>query len=43
VEGNRGTHAGKVGALKEVGAHVVDSFSELPFRTKEILQELGIM
>jgi succinyl-CoA synthetase alpha subunit len=43
VEGNRGTHAGKVGALTEVGAHVVDSFSELPFRTKEILQELGIM
>ena len=43
VEGNRGTHAGKVGALKEVGAHVVDSFSELPHRTKEILQDLGIM
>ncbi|MBN1317330.1 MAG: CoA-binding protein [Anaerolineales bacterium] len=43
VEGNRGTHAGKVGALKEVGAHVVNSFSELPHRTKEILQELGIM
>ena len=43
VEGNRGTHAGKVGALKEVGAHVVDSFSELPFRAKEILQDLGIM
>ena len=42
VEGNRGTHAGKVGALKEVGAHVVDSFSELPHRTKEILQDLGI-
>jgi succinyl-CoA synthetase alpha subunit len=43
VEGNRGTHAGKVAALKEVGAHVVDSFSELPGRTKEILQDLGIM
>jgi succinyl-CoA synthetase alpha subunit len=43
VEGNRGTHAGKVGALKEVGAHVVDSFSELPGRTKEVLQDLGIM
>jgi len=43
VEGNRGTHAGKVGALLEVGAHVVDSFSELPHRTKEILQDLGIM
>jgi len=43
VEGNRGTHAGKVAALIEVGAHVVDSFSELPGRTKEILQDLGIM
>jgi succinyl-CoA synthetase alpha subunit len=43
VEGNRGTHAGKVEALKEVGAHVVDSFSELPGRTKEVLQDLGIM
>ena len=43
VEGNRGTHAGKVAALKEAGAHVVDSFSELPGRTKEILQDLGIM
>jgi succinyl-CoA synthetase alpha subunit len=43
VEGNRGTHAGKVGALKEVGAYVVDSFSELPGRTKEVLQDLGIM
>jgi succinyl-CoA synthetase alpha subunit len=43
VEGNRGTHAGKVRALKEAGAHVVDSFSELPGRTKEVLQDLGIM
>ncbi len=43
VEGNRGTHAGKVGALREVGAHVVDSFSELPFRTKEVLQDQGIL
>jgi succinyl-CoA synthetase alpha subunit len=43
VEGNRGTHAGKVGALQEVGAYVVESFSELPGRTKEVLQDLGIM
>ena len=43
VEGNRGTFAGKVGALVDVGAHVVDSFSELPHRTKEVLQDLGIM
>jgi hypothetical protein len=32
-----------VGALREVGAHVVDSFSELPFRTKEVLQDQGIL
>jgi succinyl-CoA synthetase alpha subunit len=43
VEGNRGTHAGKVGALQDAGAHVVESFSELPGRTKEVLQDLGIM
>ncbi len=43
VEGSRGTHAGKVGALLDVGAYVVDSFSELPHRTKEILQDLEIM
>jgi succinyl-CoA synthetase alpha subunit len=43
VEGNRGTYAGKVGALREVGAYVVDSFSELPGRTKEVLQDMDIM
>jgi len=43
VEGNRGTHAGKVEALREAGAHVVDSFGDLPHRTKEVLQDLEIM
>jgi succinyl-CoA synthetase alpha subunit len=43
VEGNRGTHAGKVGALTEAGACVVESFGDLPHRTKEVLQDLGIM
>jgi len=43
VEGNRGTHAGKVGALKEAGGHVVDSFSELPHRAKEVLQDMGVL
>lgn len=43
IEGNRGTHAGKVGALTEAGAHVVDSFGALPHRTREVLQDLGLM
>lgn len=30
IEGNRGTHAGKVAALRGAGAVVVDSFGELP-------------
>jgi succinyl-CoA synthetase alpha subunit len=30
IEGNRGTHGGKVAALREVGATVVDAFGELP-------------
>lgn len=30
IEGNRGTHAGKVKALREAGATVVDAFGELP-------------
>lgn len=30
IEGNRGTHAGKVEALRQAGATVVDSFGDLP-------------
>jgi succinyl-CoA synthetase alpha subunit len=30
IEGNTGTHAGKVAALRSVGATVVESFGELP-------------
>ncbi len=30
IEGNKGTHAGKVAALKAAGAAVADSFGELP-------------
>ncbi|TVQ64355.1 MAG: succinate--CoA ligase subunit alpha [Phycisphaerales bacterium] len=30
IEGNRGTHAGKVKALQDAGATVVDSFGDLP-------------
>jgi succinyl-CoA synthetase alpha subunit len=37
IEGNRGTHAGKVKRLREVGATVVDSFGDLPAAAKKVL------
>jgi succinyl-CoA synthetase alpha subunit len=37
IEGGRGTHAGKVKALSEAGATVVDSFGDLPGATKRLL------
>lgn len=37
IEGGRGTHAGKVHALLEAGAVVVDSFGDLPRATLEVL------
>ena len=40
VEGNKGTYEGKVKALKEAGAHVVDSFLDIPKVVKEILSTL---
>src|SRR5437762_12168265 len=40
IEGGRGTHAGKVKALGEAGAAVVDAFGELPSAVVEILQRL---
>ena len=40
IEGGRGTYEGKVGKLKEVGAHVVDSFNDIPKVTKEVLAEI---
>ena len=42
IEGNRGTHAGKVAALREAGATVVTSFGELPKAALKVLQEKGI-
>ena len=41
VEGNKGTHEGKVKALKEAGAHVVDSFLDIPKVVKEVLEDLN--
>ena len=42
VEGGRGTHEGKVKALSEAGVLVVDSFSELPAATRNVLARHGI-
>src|SRR5260370_2188071 len=40
IEDGRGTHAGKVKALREAGATVVDAFGELPNAVVEILRKL---
>jgi succinyl-CoA synthetase alpha subunit len=41
IEGNRGTHEGKVARLREVGAHVVESFDDIPRVTAEVLASLN--
>lgn len=43
IEGNRGTHKGKVEALRRAGAAVVDRFGDLPRATVEVLAQNGIM
>jgi succinyl-CoA synthetase alpha subunit len=40
IEGGRGTHAGKVKALRQAGATVVDAFGELPGTVVEILKKI---
>jgi succinyl-CoA synthetase alpha subunit len=40
IEGGRGTHAGKVKALREAGATVVDAFGELPDAVVQILKKM---
>lgn len=40
IEGGRGTYAGKVQALQEAGAHIVDSFDRIPEITKSVLNNL---
>jgi len=40
IEGNRGTHEGKVKRLKEVGAHIVDDFGKIPEVTKSVLASI---
>ena len=41
IEGGRGAHAGKVEALRDAGAAVVDAFGELPGAVVEILKRIG--
>src|SRR6516225_8086986 len=41
IEGGRATHAGKVKALREAGAAVVDAFGELPEAVVEILNDIN--
>ena len=40
IEGGRGTHVGKVKALREAGATVVDAFGELPGAVVKILEQI---
>jgi succinyl-CoA synthetase alpha subunit len=40
IEGGRGTHAGKVKALRDAGAIVVDAFGELPDAVVKILKQI---
>lgn len=42
VEGNKGSWEGKVKRLKEVGAHVVENFEDIPSVTKKVLGSLKI-
>lgn len=41
IEGDRGTHAGKVAALRAVGATVVDAFGDLPQAVASLLRARG--
>lgn len=41
IEGNKGTHAGKVAALRDAGATVADAFGELPELVASTLRARG--
>ena len=41
IEGGRGTHEGKVKRLKEVGAHLVEDFDDIPRVTRSVLDGLS--
>jgi succinyl-CoA synthetase alpha subunit len=40
IEGGRGTYEGKVARLREVGAHIVESFADIPTVTADIVAKL---
>lgn len=42
VEGERGTYEGKVSRLRAAGAHVVESFNDVPSVTKQVIEQLGV-
>lgn len=42
IEGGRGTRERKVARLQEVGAHVVESFGDLPRVTAQVLSDIGV-
>ena len=43
IEGERGTREGKVTRLREVGAHVVENFGDIPNVTKGVLTHAGLL
>lgn len=43
IEGGRGTHESKVARLREVGAHVVDAFGDIPRVTAEVLKSRPVV
>jgi succinyl-CoA synthetase alpha subunit len=42
IEGDRGTHAGKVARLRAAGVTVVDAFGDLPKVTHNVLHNHGV-
>jgi succinyl-CoA synthetase alpha subunit len=42
IEGGRGTHASKVARLREVGAHIVEAFGDIPRVTAEVLKSRSV-
>lgn len=40
IEGGRGTHAGKVDRLREVGAHIAEAFADIPILAGEVLANI---
>jgi succinyl-CoA synthetase alpha subunit len=40
IEGDRGTYAGKVKRLREVGCHIVEDFDQIPQVTRRVLERI---